>query len=202
MNLRITLFLSVLLAISSCTIEKRLYSRGFHIEFRKPARESNKIIRADGIMEKEYLRINSDSIMNTPVLQEKEQLVPVCPNEKSIPATKSLSGKLKTKIPSGKIRTGVSIQIHFSESLMNKSLKKTLKKHTEHRSRDIDWGEVLDWVLIAGAIIGAIFLLAAMPGISFTQALLGVLIIVILIFIVGLLIGNSLDRVEWFWSGS
>lgn len=40
MNTRISLLLSLFFAaVSSCTIEKRLYTNGFHVEFRKPHRE-------------------------------------------------------------------------------------------------------------------------------------------------------------------
>jgi hypothetical protein len=197
----------VLLAASSCTIEKQLYSKGFHVEFHKRQRPADPhkptaIQPITETPEEELRTIVSDSITDAHILQEKEvELVSVHTYEKVIPAAKPIFMKSKMKTVANKIRTGISIQTHFSESLMSKSLKKDPKKRSENKSRDFDWGEFGEWMLILGGVVGFIFLLASMPGVSFTQALVGVLIVILIIILLALLISSALDNVEWFWSG-
>ncbi|MNJ83254.1 hypothetical protein D3C87_06700 [compost metagenome] len=204
MRKRITIFLSSLIALSSCSVERRLYSKGLHVEFRKPSRGSDshhQIQSLDEPEENEPEKISSDSIINIPVQEKKENLISDSTNEKMIPAIKSIFWKSKIKPAVNRIRTGISIETHFSESLMSKSLKKNQYKHSVNKSRDFDWGEFFEWVLIIGGVIGFIFLLASMPGVTFVQALIGVLVVILIIFLLGLLISSALGNIEWFWSG-
>lgn len=208
MNTRITLLLSFFAAISSCTIEKRLYTKGFHVEFRKSLRESDPHREVQSINEPKSIEnkleeIRPDSIIDPSVViqEEKEEVISDNTNENSIPVIKSVSRKSKMKSPIHRIRTGVFIHMHFSESLMNKSLKKNQYKRSVNRSRDFDWGEFFEWVLIVGAIIGFVFLLSAMPGVSFVEALIGVLVVILIAFLLALLISSALGNFEWFWSG-
>ena len=198
----------MLLIASSCTVEKQLYSKGFHVEFHKRQRladshNTTPIQPVTEIPEIEQIPTSPDSITDAPILQEKEEEVVSEPtNEKIIPATKVVSVKAKIKTAVTRIRIGISIQTHFSESLMSKSLKENQNKHSAKKSRDFDWGEFSEWVLIVGGIIGFIFLMASMPGISFAQALVGTLVVILVIVLLGLLIANAVGSYDyWFWSG-
>lgn len=206
MKAKTALFLlCMLLAASSCTVEKQLYSRGFHVEFHKRVREAdshntNLLQPLTEVPEKAQVTINPDSIADRSMLQEKEiEAVSDSTHEKINPATKPISVKLKRKIASGRI--GISIQTHFSESLMSKSLKKDPEKRSEKRDIDIDWEEVLDWVSIFGLLIGLIILAATTPGVNLGAFLVGILVVAIVIILLAFLIANALDGYEWFWSG-
>jgi len=208
MNAKTILFLIViLLAASSCTIEKQLYSKGFHVEFHKrqhPADPTNTtaIQPVTEIPEREQLTVSSDSIADAPTLQEVPEEILVHTKEKIIPATKAIPGKSKIKTTLSRISTRISIQIHFSESLMSKSFKKDPKKRSEKRSRDFDWEEFGEWMLILGGLVAFIFLMASLPGISFVQALVGTLVVILIIILLGLLIANAVGGYDyWFWSG-
>lgn len=207
MSIRISFILLMLLAASSCTVEKRLYSRGFHVEFQKrqlPADSHNATSKQliTEIPQIEQLKISSDSITDTSILQEKEvEVVIERTNDEVIPATKPVSRKSKMEITVNKIRTGISIQTHFSESLMSKSLEKDPKKRSKKRDMDIDWEKVLDWVYLFGGLIGLVLLASAMPGVNLGAALVGVLVVVIVIILVALLIASAIGDFEWFWSG-
>lgn len=202
--MRIFLFLSIFIAVSSCTVEKRLYTKGIHVEFRKSFRGSDshdQLPANDEPIENEAGEIRPDSIPETPVIQEEEAMDVRNTNKEMIPAIKSVSRKSNMKPTLNRSRTGIFIQVHFSESLMSKSLEKNQYKRSTNSSRDFDWGEFFEWVLIVGAIIGFVFLLAAMPGVSFVQAFIGVLVAILVIFLLGLLISSALGNFEWFWSG-
>lgn len=209
MRTRITFIILTLLAASSCTIEKQLYSKGFHVEFHKRQRpadshNTNTDQPVNEIPEIDQVLTYPDSITDSPILQEKEEeIVSELTSEKISPTPNPVSIKSKIKIAAKRIRTGISIQTHFSESLMSKSLKENQKKlSSNNKSRDFDWGEFSEWMVIVGGVIGYIFLLASMPGVSFTQALVGVLIAVLVIVLLGLLISNAVgDYQYWFWSG-
>ncbi len=196
----------MLFAAGSCTIEKQLYSKGFHVEFhkRKPSVDShNSNCLVTEIPESDQETISSDSITDAPLLKEKEdEVVSELTKKKIIPVIKLDSVKSKVKTAANRIRTGISIQTHFSESLMSKSVKKDPKKRSEKRDIDIDWGEVAGWVLCIGGLIGLICIGAQAPGVSIGAVLLGVLVVVVVILLIALLIANALDGFDyWFWSG-
>jgi hypothetical protein len=210
MKAQTTLFLLVmLLAASSCTIEKQLYSRGFHVEFHKrhPKADSHDTHTAQPLIEireTEQVQISSDTITDAPIPQQKEiEVVSVKMNEKIPQATKPVSGNLKGKIASRshRIRTSISIQTHFSESLMSKSLKENRKKYSANKSRSFDWGEFASWVLCIGGLILLIGIGAQAPGVTIGAILLGLLVVVVLILLLALLISSALGNFEWFWSG-
>lgn len=206
MKTQITFILLLLLSASSCTIEKQLHSGGFHIEFHKRQRpadshNTNTAQLITEIPEIEQVTIRPDSITDAPILPEKEEeTVSPCMDEKVIPASKPVSVKSKMKVASNRIRTGISIQIHFSESLMSKSLKTDPKKRSEKRDIDIDWEEVATWVLFVAGLIGLGFYLA--PGASLGVILIGILAVLAAIILVAFLISNALGNYQyWFWSG-
>lgn len=209
MKAQTALFLSfILLTASSCTIEKQLYSKGFHVELHKRQRpaDSHNITAVQPtteIPEEEKTTIVSDSITDTPILQGKQKETISTPaDEKIIPVSKAIAVKSKIKTTANRIRTGISIQTHFSESLMSKSFKKDPKNRSEKRSRDFDWGEFGEWMLILGGVVAFIFLMTSMPGVSFVQALVGVLVVILIIILLGLLIANAVGGYDyWFWSG-
>lgn len=206
MKAQTTLLLFILLVASSCTVEKQLYSRGFHVEFHKRVREAdshhtNPIQPVTEIPEIEQAISSPDSVTNTVVLQEKEmEIIPVSTNQEPIPAIKPISKKSKMKLASGRIRTGVSIQTHFSESLMSKSLKEN-RKYSTNSSRGFDWGEFAGWVLCIGGLIVLIGIGAQAPGVTIGAILLGLLVVVVVIILLALLISSALGDIEWFWSG-
>ena len=209
MKAKTSLFLTLILLIaSSCTIEKQLHSRGFHVEFHKRQRSSDSPDAITGqpatkIAESELITITTDSII-APILQEKEEIVvSESANEQVIPATKVISGTLKRKITAGtsRIRTGISIQTHFSESLMSNSLKENQKKYSAKKGREIDWEEVSVWLYLVLALTALVFLTASLPGVSIGAALLGVLVGAVIVTLVCLLIASAIGDFEWFWSG-
>lgn len=203
------LFLSILIAASSCSIEKQLHSKGFHVEFHKRLRPSDPPDAITGRLatktpETGQIIITADSITDAPILQEKEEIVISEPtNEQIFPTIKSTSGKLKRKSAAGsnKIRTGVSIQTHFSESVMSKSLNENQKKYSAKRSGNFDWGEFAGWVFGIGGLIVLICIGAQAPGVTIGAILLGLLVVVVVIILLALLISSAIGNVEWFWSG-
>lgn len=209
MKAKTILFLIViLLAASSCTIEKQLYSKGFHVEFHKrqhpeDPHNTTAIQPETETPEREQLTVSSDSITDTSILQEKKtEEIPIHTNEKIIPVTKAIPGKSKMKTTVSRISTRISIQAHFSESLMSKSFKKDPRKRSEKKSRDFDWEEFGEWMLILGGLVAFIFLMASLPGISFVQALVGTLVVILIIILLGLLLANAIGSYDyWFWSG-
>jgi hypothetical protein len=209
MKTQTILFLLVmLLAASSCTIEKRLYSRGFHVEFHKRQSQAdpnnlNTVQTLTEILEIEHAEINSDSIVDTTIPQKKEMdVVSVKKNEKISQTTNPVSGNLKRKIAScsDKIRTGISIQTHSSQSMISKSLKEN-RKYSTNRSRGFDWGEFAGWVFCIGGLIVLIGVGAQAPGVTVGAILLGLLVVVVVIILLALLISSALGNFEWFWSG-
>ncbi|MDF3029273.1 MAG: hypothetical protein K0S23_3580 [Fluviicola sp.] len=206
MRAQIIFLLLLLFAVSSCTIEKQLYSRGFHVEFhkRQPPADSHNTNTNQLITEipetGEIIR-SQDSIIDTSILKEKqEDIIPPPMDEKVIPAIKVVSRKSKIKTVSNRIRTHISIHTHFSESLMSKSLKKDSKKRSEKRDIDIDWEEVATWALFVGGLIALGFFLA--PGANFGVILLGIVAVLAVIILVVFLISRAFGNYQyWFWSG-
>lgn len=220
MSIRITLFLLILLAGSSCTVEKRLYTKGFHIEFRKPHQGSDAkdaLQPKDQMGEKESeldevifpktddLRLKEENPQEEEstelVQQEETQAITELPNKEFRSTNKPISEELNPTSDSGRITTKVSIQVHFSESLMSKSLRKNQERHSANKSREIDWEEVSVWLYLIGGLIGLVLLLASMPGVSIGAALLGVLVGAVIATLVALLISSAVGNFEWFWSG-
>ena len=210
MNIRITLFLSILFIIGSCTFEKRLYSKGFHVESRKKLRESDSndahtIQPAVETPETGAVMIDSNSRADVPILREKEEAeIPVIKANirETIPVFQSVSGKSKMNPAVNSHSRKVFIQTHFSESVMGKSLRENRNNHSEKKSRNFDWEEFWKWMLIIGLTLGAVFLISLAPGISFLQAFIVVFAAILALYLFVLLLSAAFGNFEWFWIGN
>ncbi len=210
MTKRLLIFFFILLAVSSCTVQKRLHSTGFHVEFRKKlqkpdSHELNTIQVRSETQETEPASIYTEVITDTLLIPEKveEGVYPTKITEIST-SSQSVAGESELKPTSKRFLTNIAIQTHFSESLLNKSFKKNKIKQRRSKSSDFDWDEFWEWMLIVGIILGSALVLSlVVPGVNFLQALLvvllGILALYLFVLLISLAFGNF--RFEWFWSG-
>jgi hypothetical protein len=213
MTKRFTFFLFVLAAVSSCTVQKRLYNKGFHVEFHKHLHRSNIHTHAQAIdepelAENETKEIHSDFSLvqeaqtdgSDSCSDEKIELVAI--EQQSPEDADTYLGQSIRKIATQPIRLHFSDHQTRMQSPRGSFLpKSTSTKQQTKKSRDFDRDKFWDWVIILGLTVGAVILLSFIPGVTFLQALLVVLGVIVALYLLALLIGAAFGNFEWFWSG-
>lgn len=209
MRKRITLFLSSLIALSSCSVERRLYSKGLHVEFRKPLRGSDSHHQIQSPDESEPINNESEEIYSdstnlvfTPEKREVDEIL-----------TKTADDQLVSKAPIVPERSKRSIfdQKMNIPSILSKSTKlltkpihslkeKQIKKPNSTRNYRKFW-EVMGGVGIIAGLVGIILLFIFIDNpicLLILQIILAALVLAGLIWLIVALCGLSF---EWFWSG-
>lgn len=204
MTTRILLFCCLLLAAGSCTIQKQLHSKGFHVEFRKRlhAKDSSVQSPESTYPDRGTVKNPSDSIAGVVVVADKKEDASSMEPEIGIPATKTRHYRFPWKTQPKRVTPEIQVQTQASESRMNQLIhKQQSKRAIKKRSSSFEWRDVLDWVIIIGLTICFIFLIASVPGVSFIQAVVSVLVVVLAVILLGYLISSALGNYQWFWSG-
>lgn len=207
MNIRAILFLSILLAVCSCTVEKRLYTKGLHVEFRKPVQGSDSDHKNE--VYSSSLTINPEKA-NTPVdtiqpevlaygqqyLQESPS-VEFSSSPKIHPPVKRLPTQPTRKSPEKKkVHERVSIPSKLVTNLSNE------KRYDSYYGRSFkDWQVFLVTLGAIAFVIGIIFLCTTFP--VFAAVMEAILLILLILGALCLLLYLLFKDVhfEWFWSG-
>lgn len=211
MSIRITILLYLLFAVSSCTIEKQLYSHGFHVEFRKklPQSRANELTTIQATTEtpeiEQQITVDPNPVTDTTMLEELQE-VSLNRNTELISENQSVPRRSMVKpfIEKHLIQSRDGVQSNFSGSLKSKLLKENQGNKRSKNAQEFDWEEFGDWFLIVGLILGvALFLSLITPGMNFLQALALVLLAILAFLLFLWLIFSAFDsfRFEWFWSG-
>lgn len=204
MTKRILLFLILFAAVSSCTVQKRLYNKGFHVEFRKQVKESehhsNKNYFAE-VSQTESEVLLPDSIFtssNPEEFETDEVISSPTANAPDLKPTAISSFQSKRKDPE-KNPKSIFMQVHVKESVMYKSLQEGRMLSTT--SSDIDWEDTLITVGSAILIIILLILYFTFPTFALIlEIIFAILLLVALVMLIVWLCG-ALNNIEWFWSG-
>lgn len=206
MKAQITFFLFILLVISSCTVEKRLYSKGFHVEFRKPLPRSGSKDQTQAITEHQPEEIHPDSTELVSISRKPEndqaltQITEVSLNsEKPIVSEQSMVKRSalreKTKvcaIPLKKPKLRVNPVSELKE--------KQFKKPKNDRNYSQFW-EIMGFIGLVTGLLGIILLFIFIENpvcLLILQIVLAGLALAGLIWLIFAICGL---RIEWFWSG-
>lgn len=206
MKAQITFFLFILLAISSCTVEKRLYSKGFHVEFRKPLPRSGSKDQTQAITEHQQEEIRPDSTELVCISQKPE-------NDRALTQTTGVSLNSEKPVVSKQTLVkrsalnektkGCTIPLKKPKFLVNplSALKeKQFKKPKNDRNYSQFW-EIMGFIGLVTGLLGIILLFIFIENpicLLILQIVLAGLAFAGLIWLIFAICGL---RIEWFWSG-
>ncbi|MGV3610866.1 MAG: hypothetical protein ACO1N0_07955 [Fluviicola sp.] len=211
MKAPIILIVLILLATSSCTVQKRLYNRGFHVEFRKSIKGSVKepllpSFDEENNMESEvfpddsvqldlaFEKTISDDLIQNEVIPEQNRRGNSLNLEKPVLTTR-FSGRSHSFVST----RFTSVAEITSSSKDNFSLKEsTSQEKTGTPKRDVNWEKIIVrtiiWLLVAALIV----LILLSP---FAKYFLIAVCVVAAGMLLGWLISCCFSGFEWFWSG-
>ena len=209
MKAQITFFLFILLAISSCTVEKRLYSKGFHIEFRKRLRESDSKDQTPAMTEllknqSEEIGPDSTEVISIPEESETDQTL-IHTAGVSLNSEKPVVSKqtLVKRSALNEKTKGCTIPLKKPKFLVNplSALKeKQFKKPKNDRNYSQFW-EIMGFIGLVTGLLGIILLFIFIENpicLLILQIVLAGLAFAGLIWLIFAICGL---RIEWFWSG-
>ena len=204
MKAQITFFLFILLAISSCTVEKRLYSKGFYVEFRKPHHGSDS---RNTLQPVSYQAENHpDSITIIPITEKPDvnEISSKADEDQPVLETPLVSEQTLVKRSALREKTKVcAIPLKKPKFLVNplSALKeKQFKKPKNDRNYSQFW-EIMGFIGLVTGLLGIILLFIFIENpicLLILQIVLAGLAFAGLIWLIFAICGL---RIEWFWSG-
>lgn len=204
MKAQITFFLFILLAISSCTVEKRLYSKGFHVEFRKPHHGSDSRNTLQPVSDQ--AENHPDSITIIPITEKPDvnEISSKADEDQPVLETPLVSEQTLVKRSALREKTKVcAIPLKKPKFLVNpvSVLKeKQFKKLKNDRNYSQFW-EIMGFIGLVTGLLGIILLFIFIENpicLLILQIVLAGLALAGLIWLIFAICGL---RIEWFWSG-
>lgn len=177
----------ILVLVSSCTIQKRLYQPGWDISFKGNWKKSQATQASDEV----HLRVEQDTVENLVVLDQNKEL----PEHEGLMRENDLheSPVLESVNQKNLIITAISKQVVLAKSTVASKAFSTQKESEPYNpSREINLVGLI--VLVIGLVVIAVGLMIYLPAITsttaFMSAIVGILILALggIISLVGLII--------------
>lgn len=209
MKIQITFFLFILLAISSCTVEKRLYTKGFHVEFHKRhhgADSRNMLQSVSDQAENHPDDIHPDSIIIIPITKKLSvnEISSKADDNQPVLETPFVSKPPEKRFSPFHKRTRVHrVSLKKSRFLTNpvSELKEKQFKNPKNDRNYRQFWEIMGFIGLLAGLLGIILLFIFIENpvcLLILQIVLAGLALAGLIWLIAALCGLHF---EWFWSG-